>query len=276
MTRCSDLFRALLGVCPLVVAAGVAGPVATSAPLTGLPSIVLTSPVDDQIRASPRWRERLLALFLEGVTRDEDKRERGVMKWTGPVEISLRGAGSLPHVAFVQALATARAGLIGLPLRVPPDQHRVGAVDVYVSAVASYWPSFLRAANPAERGRVFTCAAAPSVAGGVIRRSTVRINAGALTPETVRACLVEEIVQSMGLFGEVAEPRGTILNDSVGYQGLGVIDRLLLRTLYDPRLAPGMSSAEAKPVVDAIMGEQLGHLVCREAVQSALRSCRLL
>ena len=273
MTRSSDIRRALLAFAGLLVSAVVL-PGPTSAQLAGLPSIVLASPEDDQVRASPRWRERLVALFLEGVTRDEDKRERGVMRWAGPVEISLRGPGSLPHVAFVQELAAELAGLTGLPISVSTDQRRIGAIDVYVASVASYWPSFLRAANPAER--VFTCAAAPSVAGGVIRRSTVRINAGALPPETVRACLVEEIVQSMGLFGEVAEPRGTILNDTVGYQGLGVVDRLLLRTLYDPRLTPGMSGAAARPVVDAILGEQLGHLVCRDAAQGAARRCRLL
>ena len=273
MTRSSDLRRALLAFAGLLLAA-VALPGAPSAQLAGLPGIVLASPEDDQVRASPRWRERLVDLFLEGVTRDEDKRERGVMRWAGPVEISLRGAGSLPHVAFVQDLAAELASLTGLPISVSTDQRRIGAIDVYVASVASYWPSFLRAANPAER--VFTCAAAPSVAGGVIRRSTVRINAGALPPETVRACLVEEIVQSMGLFGEVAEPRGTILNDTVGYQGLGVVDRLLLRTLYDPRLTPGMSGAAARPVVDAILGEQLGHLVCRDAAQGAARRCRLL
>jgi hypothetical protein len=179
-----------------------------------------------------------------------------------------------PHVAFVQDLAAELAGLTGLPVSVSTDQRRLGAIDVYVSSVATYWPSFLRAADRAER--VFTCAAAPSVAGGVIRRSTVWINGGALTPETVRACLVEEIVQSMGLFGEVTEPRGTILNDSVGYQGLGVVDRLLLRTLYDARLTPGMSGAAAGPVVGTILEEQLTHLVCRDAVQGAARRCRLL
>jgi hypothetical protein len=218
MTRSSRLRRALLALSGLL-AAVVTLPGAPSAQLAGLPGIVLASPEDDQVRASPRWRERLVDLFLEGVTRDEDKRERGVMRWAGPVEISLRGPGSLPHVAFVQELAAELAGLTGLPISVSTDQRRISAIDVYVASVASYWPSFLRAANPAERERVFTCAAAPSVASGVIRRSTVRINAGALPPATVRACLVEEIVQSMGLLGEVTEPRGTILNDAVGYQG---------------------------------------------------------
>jgi hypothetical protein len=274
MTRSREFCR-----CALLAAAGLTLAVVTlpgtaSAQFAGLPQVVLASPEDDQVRASPRWRERLVAIFLEGITRDEAKRERGVAKWTGPVDISLRGAGALSHIAFVQDLAAELAALTGLPVSVSTDQRRVGALDVFVSSVASYWPPFLRAANPAER--VFTCAAAPSVANGVIRRSTVRINAGALPPATVRACLVEEIVQSMGLLGEVTEPRGTILNDAVGYQGLGIVDRLLLKTLYDPRLVPGMSGAAAEPVAGAVLQEQLGHLVCRDAVQGAARRCRLL
>lgn len=272
MTRFRYLCRALLSGLALTAAATAPG--AASAQLAGLPTVVLASPEDDQVRASPRWRERLVALFLEGVTRDEAKRERGVMKWTRPsIDLSLRGAVG-PHVSFVADLAAELSALTGIAINVSIDRNWAGAIDVYVSSVPTYWPSFLRAVDPKDR--VFTCAAAPSVVGGVIRRSTIRINAGALPPDTVRACLVEEIVQSMGLMGEVDEPRGTILNDGVGYQGLGVLDRLLLKTLYDPRLLPGTSGVMAAPVAAAILDEQLTHLVCRDAAQGGARRCQLL
>ena len=63
-----------------------------------------------------------------------------------------------------------------------------------------------------------------------------------MSPDGVSACLLEEIFQSMGFFGETPGHPETVLDDDVGYQELGAIDRLLLRTLYDPRLSAGMTA----------------------------------
>jgi len=246
-------------------------PMAQAQLAPGLPE-VLPAPADE-VRAGPAWRDRLVRLFREGVLRHEDKREHAVLKWARPIDLTLRGAIG-PYAGFVRDLAAELTALTGLVITVSTDQDRGGGIDVYVSPAPGYWPaSAVRVAVPA--GQVFTCAAAPSSAGGVIRRSAIRINAGVLPPATVRACLVEEIVQSLGLMGEVAEPDETILYDRVGYEGLGIVDRLLLKALYDPRLEPGMSAAAAAALVGGIFEEQLGHLDCREAIPTTPRRCRL-
>lgn len=244
------------------------------AQIAGLPPRVLAAPADDGVvRAGPAWRDRLARLFRDGVLRDEDRRDRGLSRWApGRVDLSLRGAVG-PHIGFVRDLAAELAALTGLAIDVSTDPARVGALDVYVSPDPTYWPRFVRPRDPTDR--TFTCVAAPTVVRGVIRRSVVRINGGALPPETVRACLLEEIVQSMGLFGEVAEfpPLGTILDDGVGYLSLGTLDRLLLGTLYDPRLTPGMAAAAAEIPLLAVLDDQLARLACREA--SAWGGCEL-
>ena len=78
-----------------------------------------------------------------------------------------------------------------------------------------------------------------------------------MPPDGVSACLLEEIFQA---WASSAKRRGhpeTVLDDDVGYQELGSMDRLLLRTLYDPRLSAGMTRDLALPLVRQILKEHL-------------------
>lgn len=227
--------------------------------IAGMPLMVLPAPAAD-LADTPEWRSRLADLFHEGALLDEAKRERGVLKWTRPIDLSLRGAIK-PHVQFVYALADELALLTGLPVEVSTDQNWAGNIDVYISPVATYWPFFVQAMDPDDR--IFTCSATPWVVEGVVRRSEVKINAGALDEASVRACIVEEVVQSLGLFGETSREQATLLNDEVGYLGLGTIDRLLLTTLYAPELRPGMPPEEAMPIAADLIHRRLG--TCPEA-----------
>jgi hypothetical protein len=257
----------------VLVGLGLAAPAPPGAgaePAAGLPA-VLDAPADG-VRDEPAWRDVLLHLFLDGVTRDERRVDGGLAKWTGPVELTLAGAAAAPYVAFVEELAADLARLTGLAISVAADGRRAGAMDVYIASDPRYWPAGLRPAD--GRVAVFTCAAAPRVRGGVISRASIRINAGVLDPASVRACLLEEIVQSLGLFGEVSGRDDTILGDRVGHQHLGIVDRLLLRTLYDPRLPPGASRAALLPAAALVLAEQLGRVACREDA-GALRRCEL-
>lgn len=68
-----------------------------------------------------------------------------------------------------------------------------------------------------------------------------------------RACLHEEIVQSLGLANDDREVRPSIFNDDGEFALLTEHDEQLLRILYDPRLKPGMTAAEAMPVVRQIV-----------------------
>ena len=68
-----------------------------------------------------------------------------------------------------------------------------------------------------------------------------------------RACLHEEIVQTLGLANDHPEVRPSIFNDDGEFALLTEHDEQLLRILYDPRLEPGMSAAQAMPVVERIV-----------------------
>lgn len=72
-----------------------------------------------------------------------------------------------------------------------------------------------------------------------------------------RSCIHEELAQGMGLANDSPAARPSIFNDDEEFALLTRHDELLLRILYDPRLRPGMTEAEAAPVVRQIAAEIL-------------------
>ena len=74
----------------------------------------------------------------------------------------------------------------------------------------------------------------------------------------VRACIIEELTQAMGLFNDSDEIRPSIFNDSSPNMVLSEHDRILLEVLYDPHLRPGMTWQEAEPIVRQAVAELRG------------------
>jgi len=68
-----------------------------------------------------------------------------------------------------------------------------------------------------------------------------------------RACLHEEIVQALGLANDHPDVRPSIFNDDGEFALLTEHDEHLLRILYDPRLEPGMTAVQARPIVRRIV-----------------------
>ncbi|WGW05802.1 DUF2927 domain-containing protein [Tropicibacter oceani] len=64
-----------------------------------------------------------------------------------------------------------------------------------------------------------------------------------------RSCIHEEVAQGLGLGNDDPRARPSIFNDDDEFALLTVHDEMLLKILYDPRLRPGMSADEARPIV---------------------------
>lgn len=73
-----------------------------------------------------------------------------------------------------------------------------------------------------------------------------------------RACIHEEIAQGLGLPNDSPDARPSIFNDDDEFALLTGQDELMLKMLYDPRLAPGMTSAQAAPLVRQLAQEYVG------------------
>jgi hypothetical protein len=78
-------------------------------------------------------------------------------------------------------------------------------------------------------------------------------------PDLLRkSCIHEEVAQGLGLGNDSPRARPSIFNDDDEFALLTSHDEYLLRILYNPRLAAGMTAQTARPIVrniaDALMG----------------------
>ena len=72
-------------------------------------------------------------------------------------------------------------------------------------------------------------------------------------PDLLRlSCVHEELTQGLGLPNDSPRARPSIFNDDEEFALLTDQDELMLRILYSPELRPGMTAAEARPIVESL------------------------
>lgn len=76
-------------------------------------------------------------------------------------------------------------------------------------------------------------------------------------PARIDACLLEELTQVMGLPNDVQAYWPSMFNPNDSSTAHSPWDELYIRTLYDPRLKPGMSPTQAEAVIRPIFAEAL-------------------
>ncbi|WP_022705340.1 DUF2927 domain-containing protein [Pseudorhodobacter ferrugineus] len=72
------------------------------------------------------------------------------------------------------------------------------------------------------------------------------------------SCLHEEITQGLGLPNDSPAARPSIFNDDQEFALLTPMDEMMLKMLYDPRLSPGMTAAQARPIIDQLAEALVG------------------
>lgn len=66
-------------------------------------------------------------------------------------------------------------------------------------------------------------------------------------------CAYEELLQALGPINDTASVPWTMFNDNVSMGYFDVYDQYILNLLYDPRIKAGMTVAEAKAVLPAVL-----------------------
>lgn len=149
------------------------------------------------------------------------------------------------------------------------NEERVAFAD----KVGEYYPNFAPAVLNAMRNTpldifcityAFQDPAQPSVYSSAI----ILIRAEH-PPFTRMSCVQEEMAQAMGLPNDSPDARPSLFSDSLEFALLTEHDAVLLRMLYDPRLQPGMSAAEVRPLLPAIAADALAAQRASEQVASA-------
>ena len=77
-------------------------------------------------------------------------------------------------------------------------------------------------------------------------------------PRMRESCIHEEMTQAMGLANDSKNARPSIFNDDEEFALLTRHDEILLHMLYDPRLTPGMTRADALPFLPTIAAAAAG------------------
>ena len=195
-------------------------------------------------------------------------------RWEAPVRISLFFGDSVPEAQR----ATDRATVAALTARLAEaSRHDIamaetgGNMAVFVvneDERLALGPQ-LRAAVPGISGDVITAIrqmpgstfcvviALSSDKDPYVYRSAVAVIRAEHPPLLRKSCFHEEIAQGLGLANDSPMARPSIFNDDEEFALLTGQDALMLRILYDPRLRPGMSAAEALPIVQTIAQELL-------------------
>jgi hypothetical protein len=232
-------------------------------------------PFTDRLLAENFMR---IALFDEyrrsegGFIREET--ESRLRRWEVPVRVGIRFGASVPP----ERQATDRARIASFLSRL---QSVTGHPITLDDTAANFWIHIVSEDEREELApkiRAVLPGLSPADVAGITQmpRSTYCLvyalsegNSGAYTrafaviraehPDLLRlSCLHEELTQGLGLPNDSPRARPSIFNDDEEFALLTDHDELLLRMLYSPELRPGMSAAEARPIVFSLARRMMG------------------
>lgn len=195
-------------------------------------------------------------------------------RWTAPVRVGLRFGPSVS--AEMRTTDTARVAsylarlsrVTGHPIRLDdnnPNFHLHIVSETERRALGPALQAALPGIGPADVAGLTNmpqstyCAVLAQSRGqsGVYTRAFAVVRAE--HPDLLRlSCLHEEIAQGLGLPNDSPRARPSIFNDDEEFALLTRMDEAMLRILYNPALRPGMTEAEARPIVQELATKLMG------------------
>lgn len=197
--------------------------------------------------------------------------ESELRRWAGPVRIRAHFDATVPEArraedrAALDAYARRLSRATGRPIRtVENDANFVVAflgedarrdpAALLKSLVPTISDTAVRTVATMPRD-VFCMVFAISEGNSPVYRQALAVIRAEHPDKLRQACIHEEIAQALGLPNDSPTARPSIFNDDEEFGLLTTHDEMLLRILYDPRLRPGMTAEEARPIVARIAGE---------------------
>lgn len=197
-----------------------------------------------------------------------------IRKWQAPVRVGLRfGPSTAPDrrasdtarvASFLQRLSRVTGHPIGLDDRAPnflihivsEDERRALGPQIR-AALPGLSGSEVAAITDMPRSTYCLVYAMSAGDGATYTRAFAVIRAE--HPDLLRlSCLHEEITQGLGLANDSPTARPSIFNDDEEFALLTRQDELMLRILYNPALVPGMTEAQARPIVESLAARLTG------------------
>lgn len=195
-------------------------------------------------------------------------------KWQVPVRVGLRFGASVSadrraaDTAMVGSYLARLARITGHPIRlddgapnfyiymVSEDERRALGPEIR-AAMPGLAPADLRSVTDMPRSTYCIVLAQSAGNSGVYQNAFAVIRTE--HPDLLRlSCIHEEIAQGLGLPNDSPLARPSIFNDDEEFALLTKQDEAMLRILYNPALRPGMSEAEARPIVTDLAKRLVG------------------
>jgi len=215
---------------------------------------------------SPHWWRPgfIVDSFLEIALKNEHSQRKGeIRKWTSGIRYVFdhRVGDEAFHEQMVVMHLRQLAEITGIPIQPATSMPEVNLQIVFSTeqrlAVELKKDFHFGGQETDYMLRHSVCLGQFSTtAQGAIRQAIVIIPVDrARASGKLVSCVVEELTQVMGLPNDSASVYPSIFNDQSIYILLTGLDYVLLKTLYDPRLTPGMTSQQAAPVVRKIVDD---------------------
>jgi hypothetical protein len=170
-----------------------------------------------------------------------------IAKWKSPVTVAIVEGASAKNTDLTKKSLAELALLSGLTFKwIQPGAGRIN-LDIHFSSKREFVINgnqraacYARTGN-APNGRIFSV--------GIYISRTGK-------DEWRTDCLTHELLHALGWRGHTHRVRSAI-SYAHGETELTKWDKLMMRTLYDPRLPPGMSKNDAMPIARAILREMI-------------------
>jgi hypothetical protein len=207
-----------------------------------------TTPIDTRLDevASEEELQRVFARLGAGFGKDGNTKA-WVRKWVSPIRIGLVNQQSPEDARLVVKAFDKLVPLTGIPYEFPPETgtqnfavHFVKHADLKREILKRYGS----AAKFQKLPKGTICFALPRGRNNIGYADIfVAFDAG----DHIRdICILHEMMHAMGLIGHHQAFGPSILYyKNVSQQQFSINDRILLRTLYDPAISPGMSHNKA-------------------------------
>ncbi len=240
-------------------------------------SLALASPALSADRPSPTD----LAAFFADVAFGSEYLKNGtpvIQKWLEPIRINVaeiegklidkpgggkelkldHGKPNREHINLIRKHLRVLLGLTGVRSESVKESGKPPNYFIkFVPRLAIHAPFLAKGVDPALLKKL----AAPGVCyfltaanKGSINWATVVVNTE-LTPEAMDACLLEELTQTLGLVNDSDKIKPSVFNNRATPRELNRTDIILIKTLYDNRLPPGMVKKQALRRVNKIVSE---------------------
>ncbi|MEQ8664524.1 MAG: DUF2927 domain-containing protein [Rhodospirillales bacterium] len=230
-------------------------------PLLALSIIALASPWGLASAQTRPTIDKLVATFDDvvfGAEFEATPRSNVIAKWSGPLRVSVKGQPKDHHISYLRAHLRSIIDLTGLEMAPVDDQTAKENVTIaFVPAsqmskvkVATVDPKLIQTLAGPQSCYFLSFRETPDE----ISRSVIVVNKER-TARAINHCLLEEVLQSLGLPNDSDLIRPSVFSDLDNPTQLTRSDEILVRALYDPRLKVGTPREEALVVVRTIIEE---------------------